>query len=52
MIIARFSSALPKFSQQQKCKVDTGDWLCGRSGGGRGGGFSGVGLVIANFGKF
>ena len=24
MIIARFSSALPKFSQQQKCKVDTG----------------------------
>lgn len=51
MIIARFSSALPKFSQQQKCKVDTGDWLCGRSGGGRGG-FSGVGLVIANFGKF
>ena len=37
MIIARFSSALPKFSQQQKCKVDTGDWLCGRSGGGRGG---------------
>ena len=40
MIIARFSSALPKFSQQQKCKVDTGGWLCGKSGGGRGGGGS------------